>query len=53
MKVDGSGEYQCCPRCGTVNRVHVLVYASGEAKKCFSCSWKVRWVGPLFGEALR
>jgi len=49
---DGSHEYQHCPRCGGVNRVGFL-WEPGNWRACTKCSWKIDWVGPLWGVAKR
>ena len=43
---DGSGKTQYCPRCGFANFVPKVVVS-----KCKGCTWKVVWVGPLWGVA--
>lgn len=45
---EGDGSRQYCPRCGGFQKV----FGKGQAA-CRSCSWKISWVGPLFGEAVR
>lgn len=43
---DGNGQSQYCPRCGGVNKDLGLVFGP---RKCVHCSWKIVWVGPLWG----
>lgn len=42
---NGDATCQYCPRCGANNAVRFPV------AKCKACSWKVVWVGPLWGQA--
>lgn len=51
--VTGDGLFQYCPRCGAENRVLSGVMVSGDPRKCAVCTWKVTWVGPIWGEAKR
>lgn len=41
--VTGDGKYQLCPRCGSTNAPTV------PAAKCWYCTWRITWVGPLWG----
>lgn len=53
MKVDGDERCQYCPRCGAANKTGVALYLLDRVTPCSSCTWKIRWLGPLWGEAVR
>jgi hypothetical protein len=45
MEPNGDGKSQYCPRCGHINLISLPV------AKCKGCTWKVVWMGPLWGVA--
>lgn len=42
---NGDAKTQYCPRCGHINFAGPVLVS-----KCKGCTWRIKWVGPLWGQ---